>query len=598
MQFRPVWTERGRFKQSPARAIISKEQCGQACNPQRGTNKKLEDTRGKGADMRKLLGNLNMQRKILLPPLVVTCFLVVCALLSYRGLVTQKTAMEDMFANRLRSYQTNANLIGEMNKIHANLYKMLSWASAGYQRGQIGEVAKAQIAAIDKILASMQELMNARTTDPDSKGLYQTAQARLAEYRTVASQVATKAGTDNGAATKAMLTVETKFQAVMNTLRDLMERERNLSDKSYQAAMTGVNSVSQVFVVVAIIALVVSVLMSLYISRAVLAPVKKAIAMIEQMTKGEWDLTKRLDVATKDEIGTLSQWFNRFIGELHGIVGKMTEVTNLLASAAAELSMVALESAQRAERQSSETTQIATAIEEMSQAVTEVARNSEATSGLATKTVEVAAEGRKVVSSVIEGMGRIEQTVRQAGTVVAALGKSSGQISDIVSIINDIADQTNLLALNAAIEAARAGEAGRGFAVVADEVRKLAEHTTSATKQIRQVIETIKSDTALAVSSMESGTKEVAQWAQLTHSAGKSLDDIVDMVRQVGQKINEIAIAAAEQSATTDEIARNTDSVSRLTTELAAASEQSAESANELSRLAEELKSTVGRFTT
>ncbi len=292
------------------------------------------------------------------------------------------------------------------------------------------------------------------------------------------------------------------------------------------------------------------------------------------------------------------QWFNRFIGELHGIVSKMSEVTNHLASAAAELSMVSLESAQRAERQSSETTQIATAIEEMSQAVTEVAKNSEATSGLATKTMEVAAEGRKVVSSVLEGMARIEQTVREAGSVVAALGKSSGQIGDIVGIINDIADQTNLLALNAAIEAARAGEAGRGFAVVAAEVRKLAEHTTSATKQIRQVIDTIKTDTAIAVSSMESGTKEVAQWAQLTHSAGKALDDIVDMVRQVGQKINEIAIAAAEQSATTDEIARNTDSVSRLTTELAAASEQSAASANELSRLAEELKSTVGRFTT
>ena len=548
--------------------------------------------------MRKLLGNLNMQRKVLLPPLVVTCFLVICALLSYRGLVAQKTAIEDIFGNRFRSYQSSANLIGDMGQIHANLYKILSWVNAGYQRGQIEALAKGQLTAIDKTSTLMQDMMNAKATDHDSKGLYQLALTKLMEYKGVASQVALKAVTDHSAATKAMLTAETRFQVVMKALQDLMEHERNLSDRSYQAAMAGVNSVSQVFVIVAIIALAVSLLMSLYISRVLLAPVKKAIAMIEQMTKGEWNLTKRLEITTNDEIGTLSEWFNRFIGELHGTVGKMSEVTNLLASAAAELSMVALESAQRAERQSSETTQIATAIEEMSQAVTEVARNSEATSGLATKTVEVAADGRKVVSSVIEGMGRIEQTVREAATVVAALGKSSGQIGEIVGIINDIADQTNLLALNAAIEAARAGEAGRGFAVVADEVRKLAEHTTSATKQIRVVIETIKSDTAVAVSSMESGTKEVAQWAQLTHSAGKSLDDIVDMVRQVGQKINEIAIAAAEQSATTDEIARNTDSVSRLTTELAAASEQSAASANELSRLAEELKSTVGRFTT
>jgi methyl-accepting chemotaxis protein len=548
--------------------------------------------------MRRLLGSLNMQRKVLLPPLVVTSFLVICALLSYRGLIAQKNAIEDIFTNRFRSYQSTANIISDMGQIHTNLYKIVSWVNAGYTKTAAEDLAKSQLAAIDKTSTLMQEMTTTNGIDQDSKGLYQLGLMRLGEYRAAAALVASKAVADNAAATKAMPNAESRFQVVMRALQDLMERERILSDKSYQTAVAGVNSVSRVFVIVAIIALAVSILMSLYISRVLLAPVKKAIVMIEQMTKGEWNLTKRLDIETKDEIGTLCEWFNRFVGELHGIVGKMSEVTNLLASAAAELSMVALESAQRAERQSSETTQIATAIEEMSQAVTEVARNSEATSGLATKTVEVAAEGRRVVTSVIDGMGRIEQTVREAGTVVAALGKSSGQIGEIVGIINDIADQTNLLALNAAIEAARAGEAGRGFAVVADEVRKLAEHTTNATKQIRQVIETIKADTAIAVSSMESGTREVAQWAQLTHSAGKALDDIVEMVRQVGQKINEIAIAAAQQSATTDEIARNTDSVSRLTTELAAASEESAASANELSRLAEELKATVGRFTT
>ncbi len=552
----------------------------------------------KGADVRKLLGNLNMQRKVLLPPLVVTFFFVVCALLSYRGLVTQKMAIEDIFSNRFRSYQNSANMIGGMAQIHANLYKILSWVNAGYKKGQVEGLSREQIGAIDKTSSLMQKMVESEATDQESKAAYRLALTRLAEYRAVASQVAAAAVTDNAAAARAMPTAESRFQVVMKTLQDLMQHEYVLSEKSYQAARAGANSVSQVFVIVAIIAFAASLLMSLYVARVLLSPIKKAIIMIEQMTKGEWNLTKRLDIETNDEIGTLSEWFNRFIGELHGIVSKMSEVTNHLASAAAELSMVSLESAQRAERQSSETTQIATAIEEMSQAVTEVAKNSEATSGLATKTMEVAAEGRKVVSSVLEGMARIEQTVREAGSVVAALGKSSGQIGDIVGIINDIADQTNLLALNAAIEAARAGEAGRGFAVVAAEVRKLAEHTTSATKQIRQVIDTIKTDTAIAVSSMESGTKEVAQWAQLTHSAGKALDDIVDMVRQVGQKINEIAIAAAEQSATTDEIARNTDSVSRLTTELAAASEQSAASANELSRLAEELKSTVGRFTT
>ena len=539
-----------------------------------------------------------MQRKVLLPPLVVTFFFVLCTVLSYKGLIAQKRAIEDIFASRFRSYQSGTQVIGDIGRIHANLYRSLSLGPAGYKKTQVEEFAKSQLDVIDETSKLMQKLAAENATDADAKAEYQLALVRLGEYRKIASQVAGAASIDNPAATKAMLDAESKFQLVVKTLQDLMRHEYVLSEKSYQAAMAGANSVSQAFVIVAIIAFAGSLVMSLYVARVLLAPIKKAIAMIEHMTKGEWNLTKRLDVDTNDEIGTLSRWFNTFIGELHGIVSKMSEVTNLLASAAAELSIVSLESAQRAERQSSETTQIATAIEEMSQAVTEVARNSEATSGLATKTIEVAAEGRRVVASVLEGMSRIEQSVREAGTVVASLRKNSGQIGDIVGIINDIADQTNLLALNAAIEAARAGEAGRGFAVVAAEVRKLAEHTTSATKQIRVVIETMRTDTAVVVSSMETGTKEVAQWAELTHGAAKALDDIVDMVRQVGQKINEIAIAAAEQSATTDEIARNTDSVSRLTTELAAASEQSAASANELSRLAEELKSTVGRFTT
>ncbi len=548
--------------------------------------------------MRKVLGNLNMQRKVLLPPLMVTFFFVVCTILSYRGLVTQKTAIEDIFSSRFRAYQSGTQVVGDLGRIHANLYRSLSLVHTESEKGRAEEFAKSQLEAIDQTSALMQKIASDKATDKESRNLYQLALTGLGEYRRVASEVVDALAGDNNAAAIAVLSAESKFQAVSRTLQDLMRHEYLLSEKSYQAAMAGAGSVSQTFVIVAIIAFAGSLVMSLYVARVLLSPVKKAIAMIEHMTKGEWNLTKRLEVETNDEIGTLSQWFNRFIGELHGIVGKMSEVTNLLASAAAELSVVSLESAQRAERQSSETTQIATAIEQMSQAVTEVARNSEATSGLAIRTIEVAAEGRKVVSSVLEGMGRIQQTVREAGSVVSALRKSSGQIGDIVGIINDIADQTNLLALNAAIEAARAGDAGRGFAVVAAEIRKLAEHTTNATKQIKGVIETIKTDTAVVVSSMETGTKEVAQWAELTNGAAKALDDIVDMVRQVGQKINEIAIAAAEQSATTDEIARNTDSVSRLTTELAAASEQSAASANELSRLAEELKSTVGRFTT
>jgi hypothetical protein len=187
-----------------------------------------------------------MQRKVLLPPLVVTFFFVVCVLLSYRGLIAQKMAIEDIFSSRFRGYQNSTTVIGDMGRIHANLYKMLSWVSAGYKKGQIEELAKGQIAAIDKTSSLMRKMVDDKATDQDSKAQYQLALTRLAEYRTVASQVAAEAVTNNAAATRAMLAAESKFQVVMNALQDLMQHEYVLSEKSYRAAMTGANSVSRV----------------------------------------------------------------------------------------------------------------------------------------------------------------------------------------------------------------------------------------------------------------------------------------------------------------------------------------------------------------
>ena len=166
-----------------------------------------------------------MQRKVLLPPLVVTFFFVICALLSYRGLTAQKMAIEDIFSSRFRGYQNSTNVIGDMGRIHANLYKLLSWVNAGYKKGQVEELAKNQIAAIDKTSALMQKMVDDKATDADSKGQYQAALARLAEYRAVASEVAATAFANNAACTWAMLAAESRFQVALKTLQDLMQHE-------------------------------------------------------------------------------------------------------------------------------------------------------------------------------------------------------------------------------------------------------------------------------------------------------------------------------------------------------------------------------------
>jgi methyl-accepting chemotaxis protein len=200
------------------------------------------------------------------------------------------------------------------------------------------------------------------------------------------------------------------------------------------------------------------------------------------------------------------------------------------------------------------------------------------------------------VSSVIEGMGRIEQTVRQSATVVAALGRSSGQIGEIVGIINDIADQTNLLALNAAIEAARAGEQGRGFAVVADEVRALAERTTRATREIGEMIKAIQNETRSAVAAMEKGVKEVETGTGKASRSGEALQDILEQINTVVSQVNQIAVAAEQQTAITGEISSNIHQITEVVAGTARGAQESATAASQLASLAGTMQHLVDQF--
>ncbi len=248
------------------------------------------------------------------------------------------------------------------------------------------------------------------------------------------------------------------------------------------------------------------------------------------------------------------------------------------------------------DRQSNQTNQVATAMEEMSATVIEVAKNSQGASDASVQTQEIAVTGGDVVKRAVEGMMVVAETVKDSVVTVEALGKSSDEIGAIISVINDIADQTNLLALNAAIEAARAGEQGRGFAVVADEVRKLAEKTTKATKEIADMIKTIQTDTQGAMSSMHEGTKQVEEGVLLASEAGESLQQIVSSVDRVTDMVRQIATAAEQQSATSEEISNNIAGIAEVAGENSEGVKQVSIATEDLARVAEELKAMVSEF--
>ena len=339
-----------------------------------------------------------------------------------------------------------------------------------------------------------------------------------------------------------------------------------------------------------------SILLAWMVSRTITGPIKSVVDTIRDIAQGDGDLTSRLPILGHNEIGELSEWFNIFIGKLHGIISQVSGSSLQLASSALQLQQTSKQMTESIAQLSAQSTSLATAGEEMSATSGDIANNCHHAAGNAGGATQKANQGAAVVGQSISVMTSIAERVQNAASTVDALGVRSEQIGAIIGTIEDIADQTNLLALNAAIEAARAGEQGRGFAVVADEVRALAERTTKATKEIGEMIKAIQQETKAAVTSMEQSVAQVEQGTSHAAESGRSLQEILDIINNVTEQISQIATAAEEQTATTREISSNVMSLNDLAQQNNHALHESAVAANDVSRQAEELKTLVGQF--
>jgi len=308
------------------------------------------------------------------------------------------------------------------------------------------------------------------------------------------------------------------------------------------------------------------------------------------------DLSTKINIFARDEIGDLGRAINRMLESMHSMVTSIKSTAEQVASASTQLYATSEQIATGAEEVASQAGTVATASEEMSCTSSEIASNCLMAVESSQRASDSASSGFSVVQETVDEMGRIAERVKESAHTVESLGARSDQIGEIVGTIEDIADQTNLLALNAAIEAARAGEQGRGFAVVADEVRALAERTTKATKEIGAMIKAIQLETKGAVASMQEGVREVEKGTVDAARSGQALQEILEQANSVTMQINQIATAAEEQTATTNEITNNIQQITEVVHETAKGSQESASAANQLSRLAEELQQLVGTF--
>jgi methyl-accepting chemotaxis protein len=330
------------------------------------------------------------------------------------------------------------------------------------------------------------------------------------------------------------------------------------------------------------------------IIRNITGHLHKVMSIADSIAGG--DLSVEVQVTSKDEIGQLMAAMKSMTGNLRTIISQVSGTSSQVAAAANQLNSTSERIASGAEEVVSQAGTVATAGEEMSATSGDIARNCHMAAEGAQCASQSALNGASVVDKTVTVMGQIATKVQESARTVESLGARSDQIGAIIGTIEDIADQTNLLALNAAIEAARAGEQGRGFAVVADEVRALAERTTRATKEIGEMIKAIQIETKGAVSAMEEGVHQVESGTMEAAKSGEALRDILEQINDVAMQVNQIATAAEEQTATTGEISSNMLQITDVVQQTSHGAHEAATAAAQLLGNAEELQRLVHQF--
>lgn len=351
------------------------------------------------------------------------------------------------------------------------------------------------------------------------------------------------------------------------------------------------------FVVIAtVILFVVIAFIAGALIKQLLKPLSELTAAVRTLSAGEGDLTQRINIARRDEIGELAEYVNAFLAQLQQMVGKAVNQSMTLSQSAEECRTHALQSSQLVDKQQNDVDQIATAIHEMSTTANEVASHAEDTATSAQQAEQSCQEGLSVVGDNRDAITQLAQQVERATNVIRELDENAQSINQIIATIQGVAEQTNLLALNAAIEAARAGEQGRGFAVVADEVRVLSQRTHDSTEEIRNMIETLQHTTQRAVDDMTQSNEMATSSVDRAEAASERLNQITTAIGRISEMAIQIASAAEEQRAVTDDINRNTQAVKDLSYEIHQQASATGDQGDSMAQAAQDMHQDLSKF--
>ncbi len=534
--------------------------------------------------------NLTIKAKLFVGFGVVMLMAGIVSITAYISISTLRGNIQEMGSKRL----VQVSILGDLTK---NII-----TATGYlQTASIADNKE----SLDKAIAAMQDTRKGITDDFDKlKALVQSEKGKSLLQALTDKRKPTAEMRDQivkllrEGKRKEALAMLDKFMPVQAAYvagaEDLGTFVRGKSTDINTAADSNAKTAGMVIVIFSVIATGIAVFVAFWVVRSITRPLNEAVNTANQLAAGNLDV--KLEIRGNDELSELLKALEKVIDSYNTTLSKILATANSTVSAVDSLRTRNEKIKEGASEQAGQAAQIAASAEQMSQTIVDIAKNAAVASETSAEAMETARKGKEVVDGAVETVNRVRASSEDLSAMIVKLNGRANQIGSIVTVIKDIADQTNLLALNAAIEAARAGEQGRGFAVVADEVRKLAERTIKATADISNEIGAVQSDSSETAKSMEGAAEEVAHATDYMKQAGDLLNHIVEGVGRVSDQVTQIATAVEEQSAASEEVAANIEKTSGIAKEMENMSIETMLEVNNLTKISDDLRNATSGF--
>ncbi|WRV88980.1 methyl-accepting chemotaxis protein [Pseudomonas protegens] len=537
------------------------------------------------------LRNLNIAPRAFLGFAFIALLVVVLGVFAVNRMAVIREASMDMESNQLPSVGFLGNLTENVLRLRILSFRVL----VNREPAGLAE-AQTRIGVLVDNARKAQASYAALPAGPQEAALYKTFATTLDNYLQAQNEMLELSRQNKLDEMRSLINSRIKegtdqMGEQLNQLIAINAADARSASKAagehYSSAIAGI-------VAVAVLAALLTIVLALLLTRSIVTPLNKALNAAQMIAGG--NLRQAIEVDGKDEPARLLQALAEMQASLRRTIEQIAGSATQLASASEELSAVTEEASRGLQQQNNEIEQAATAVNEMTAAVEEVARNAVSTSEASRQSTQAAREGRDRVVETVDAIQTMTHDVQSTSVMIEGLATQGRDIGKVLDVIRAIAEQTNLLALNAAIEAARAGEAGRGFAVVADEVRALAHRTAQSTQEIEKMVAGIQNGTGDAVESMQQSNQRTQSTLELARAAGVALEQIAESINQINERNLVIASASEEQAQVSREVDRNLVNIRDLATQSAAGANQTSAASHELSRLAVDLNALVARF--